>query len=71
MDLMAAFISLLGCFLVATNGQYSRFAFPLFIVGNSMWMYVGIHTGVIGTFIANLGYLLINLFAIKNWYKKT
>ena len=68
-DLSVLFGSFGGALLLAMHGDYSKWAYLLYLSGNLGTIYLLRNSTASGSLaMVNYGYLLINCFGLLNWF---
>jgi hypothetical protein len=57
-------LSLLGCFLLATNSSISKYGWPIFLIANVAMIIFGIKIGARGLVVQQIGSMALNCYGL-------
>lgn len=66
MDILAAILEIFAAILM---GNKNRLGFPIFMLGNLCWCYVGITEGLSGLVFVSTAFFVINIRNYNKWSK--
>jgi len=65
---IASTIGFVGAMTIALNTPYSKYAFMIFSVSSSLWIYAGFRIKEYSIVFLNIGFLIVDMIGIYRWF---
>jgi hypothetical protein len=65
---LAALFGILGSWMLAQNKPWSRWAWPIWVVSNVMWVGFALYIHAWGVLMQNGVFMAVNLYAVRRWF---
>jgi len=65
---LASIVGFIGAMTIALNSEYSKYAFMIFIISSTIWMYVGYRVKDWSLVFLNFGFFIVDLVGIYRWF---
>ena len=61
-------LAIVAAILVASNSEFSKYGYPIFMVSSFFWSYVAIRLDDRALLLLQIVFICIDIFAIYNWF---
>lgn len=65
----ASILGFIGAILITANIDETKYAFIVFTISSTIWIYVAIIMKEYSIIFLNLGYLILNIIGIYRWFQ--